>query len=130
MRDSNDDYDEDYNSLVVMRESDIFRWRAAPANLRTRRQLRAAGLCPGRQAPAGLLLREGRRRVLWAYLYDLERATPKRAATPAQLAALAAGNRARQIAAAERRGISRAELTESIDPWGEGTSPAPTNIQA
>lgn len=61
-------------------------WNGAPTGLATRRQLRAAGLAPGGQEPVARLLRRSRGR-LFAYLYDVSRAVPKRTATAAQLAA-------------------------------------------
>ncbi|MGY2025916.1 RRQRL motif-containing zinc-binding protein [Nocardia gipuzkoensis] len=112
-------------------QPDTFAWRAAPAHLRTRRQLRAAGLRPNGQDPAALMVREpaGRkRRRLWAYLFDVRLAAPKRTATPAQLAAVEKAVREHQSRAAERRGISREELTQSADP-GPGWNTDPTTHQ-
>jgi hypothetical protein len=75
-----------------------FRYRSAPAGLATRRQLRAAGLCPGGQDwVAQLRWRRGRR---WARLYRLDLAAPKRVPTPAQLAALKRANTARRTCTA------------------------------
>lgn len=69
-------------------------WRSAPKGLLTLRQLRARGLRPGGQQPvAQILWRKGKR---VAYLYLVSLALPKRTATPAQLAALAAAMRARR----------------------------------
>jgi hypothetical protein len=69
-------------------------WRLAPDGLLTVRQLRALGLRPGGQQPvAQILWRKGKR---VAYLYLTSLALPKRTATPAQLAALAAALRARR----------------------------------
>jgi len=63
-----------------------FRFRCAPTGLVTRRQLRAAGLCPGGREPVAVLVwRRGRR---FAWLYRLDLATPKRQPSPAQVAAL------------------------------------------
>lgn len=63
-----------------------FAWRAAPVGLLTRRQMRAAGLAPGRAEPvAQIVCRAGRRR---AYLYDRTELVAKRTATPAQLVAV------------------------------------------
>jgi len=61
-------------------------YRLAPPGLLTRRQLRAAGLSPGRQPIAAQILWRRGQRV--AYLYRADLARTKRAATPAQLAAL------------------------------------------
>lgn len=89
-------------------------WRCAPAHLRTRRQLAAAGLRPGGQDIAGRLTYRRYGRECVAYLYDVHRAAPKRTATPAQRRALARATRARQIRAAERHGIT--ELDTIGDP--------------
>ena len=75
-------------------------WRCAPAGLATRRQLAAAGLRPGGQEPAALLLRPRRRRgPLLAYLYRVDRAARKRELTPAMLAAVRTAARSRQVCA-------------------------------
>ncbi|MGH3657719.1 MAG: RRQRL motif-containing zinc-binding protein [Micromonosporaceae bacterium] len=67
----------------------VYLWRAAPVGLATRRQLRAAGLRPGGQDPAAMLLRPRRSRApLVAYLDRLAQAKPKREATPAQRVAI------------------------------------------
>lgn len=97
-------------------EPDSYPWRAAPAHLKTRRQLRAAGLRPNGQEPVAQI--EGRRygRRIWAALFDIERAAPKRSATPAQMKAVRKAVVERQARAAERRGISRAELHIHGDP--------------
>lgn len=100
----------------------VYRWRCAPRHLRTRRQLRAAGLSPGGQDIAGRLPYRRYGRVYTAYLYDQRRAVPVRAATPAQLAALSRANHDRQLRAAERRGITVADLHTDTDPgpqWAE-----------
>lgn len=71
-----------------------FGWRGAPPGLATRRQLRAAGLCPGGGWPvAQVTCRRGAR---WAGLYLLANARPSPGATMRQLAALARANRARR----------------------------------
>jgi hypothetical protein len=59
----------------------------APAGLETRRQLRARGLRPGGQPPAGQILWAGVGGTRTAYLYDITRARPRRRATPAVVAA-------------------------------------------
>ncbi|MGK8506368.1 RRQRL motif-containing zinc-binding protein [Nocardia asiatica] len=106
-------------------QPDTFAWRAAPSHLKTRRQLRAAGLRPGGQDPVALMVREptGRKRRLWAYLFDVDKAAPKRTASAAQLAAVEKAVRAHQARAAERRGISRQELTQETDPGPGWTDP-------
>lgn len=63
-----------------------WRWRAAPAGLLTRRQMRTAGLAPGGAWPVGrVTCRAGRR---WAHLWDPADLVQKRTPTPAQLVAL------------------------------------------
>ena len=99
-----------------MSGQNTYRWRCAPTHLRTRRQLAAAGLRPNGQDPAGVLPFRFRGRAQIAYLYDINLAAPKRPATPAQLAALAKATEERRMRAAERRGISRAELLTITDP--------------
>lgn len=75
-------------------------WHTAPAGLATRRQLRAMGLCPGRQPIAGQVRWRGvnrrgtRERV--AYLYRVDLARPRTEPTPAQLAAVARATAARR----------------------------------
>ncbi|MBF6138277.1 hypothetical protein IU501_35480 [Nocardia otitidiscaviarum] len=95
---------------------DTYPWRLAPAHLKTRRQLRAAGLRPGGQEPVARMV--GRRfgREVVAYLYDATTAVPKRAATPAQLAAIAKAIREHQARAAERRGFSRTAMATPTEP--------------
>ncbi|WP_280213111.1 hypothetical protein [Nocardia cyriacigeorgica] len=66
-----------------------------------------------------------RKRRLWAYLFDTTKAAPKRTATPAQLEAVAKAVRERQARAAERRGITREELTRPSDPGPQWQTPAP-----
>jgi hypothetical protein len=61
----------------------------APTELATRRQLRAAGLHPGRQPIAGQILWRHRKQRRVAYLYDIATAKAKRPPSPAQLAAVA-----------------------------------------
>ncbi|MBF6102153.1 hypothetical protein IU510_29490 [Nocardia cyriacigeorgica] len=109
-------------------EPDTYDWNLAPAHLKTRRQLRAAGLRPNGQEPAALIVREpsGRRKRLWAYLFDTAKAAPKRTATPAQLEAVAKAVRERQARAAERRGITREDLTRPSDPGPQWQTPAPS----
>jgi hypothetical protein len=61
-------------------------FKFAPADLATRRQLRARDLRPGGQQPAAQIMWRRGKRI--AYLYRLDLARPKRTATPAQLAAV------------------------------------------
>lgn len=78
-----------------------FRFRAAPSGLATRRQLRAAGLCPGGLAPVAVLVwRRGHRR---AWLYRLDAARPKRCPSAAQVAALGRAMAARRWCGSCRR---------------------------
>lgn len=75
-------------------------WNAAPEYLVTRRQLRAAGLCPGGHPPIAQCLRPRLRRPtepLQAWLYDGRLATEKRAPTSRQRRAVAAMNRAHRV---------------------------------
>lgn len=100
-------------------QPDTYPWRAAPSHLMTRRQFRAAGLRPDGQDPAALMVREpaGRkRRRMWAYLFDSRKAAPKRTATPAQLNAVEKAVRGRKLRAAQRRGLTEADLTQPGDP--------------
>ena len=72
-----------------------FPYHMAPKGMATRRQLRDKGLCPGGHEPEAQILwpHRGKRRV--AYLYDLDKAKPKRVPTQAQLHAVANALRAR-----------------------------------
>jgi len=81
----------------------VYPWRSAPAHLLTRGQLRARGLRPGPQYPAGLILwpsrRGGRPRIdgyRFAVLYDIGQARPRLPVSPARARALAAALAARQ----------------------------------
>jgi len=71
-------------------------WQGAPPGYATRRQLRAAGLRPGRQPVAGQILWPGVGGTRTAYLYRIDLARPRRTATPAQLRAVAAALAARR----------------------------------
>ena len=101
-------------------QPDTYPWRAAPPHLMTRRQLRAAGLAPGGAQPVAVMVREttrrGRARRIWAALFDSTVAPPKREATPAQLEAVAKAVRGRKLRAAQRRGLTEADLTQTGDP--------------
>ena len=66
-------------------------WNTAPTGLATRRQLRAMGLQPARQRPAGQVMwARGRSAPAIAYLYRIEDSKPKKPATPGQRKAVAA----------------------------------------
>lgn len=76
-------------------------WGAAPAHLQTRGQLRARGLRPGGQDPAGQVRWRSRKAahdgwVREALLYDVRLALPRRVPSPAQLQALARALAARR----------------------------------
>jgi hypothetical protein len=82
----------------------LYPWRAAPWYLRTRAQLRAEGLRPGRQGVQALLVWHGRagRPTLddgarFAYLYDIRLARPRLQVTAAHAAAAAAATAARRV---------------------------------
>ncbi|MFD3431226.1 RRQRL motif-containing zinc-binding protein [Nocardia fluminea] len=99
-------------------------WRCAPSHLRTKRQLAAEGLRPNGQDIAGKVPFRHRGRVIVAHLFDVTKAAPKRTPTAAQLAALERATREHQLRAAERRGISRAELVAVVDPGPAWTDAA------
>jgi hypothetical protein len=65
----------------------VFRYGWAPPSFHTIRQLAAEGLRPGGQAPVGFLAWGPASRPRWAYLFEISRAVPKRAMTPARWAA-------------------------------------------
>jgi hypothetical protein len=98
-------------------------WHCAPDGFQTRRQLRASGLRPaGQPVTAQIIWRHrGGRRV--AYLYRTDQAAPKRLATAAQLAAVAAALRARRICpscGAEKPYYIPKSLGECLDCADEG----------
>jgi hypothetical protein len=74
-----------------------FPYHWAPDGLVTRRQLRAARLRPNGQPVFAQILWRHRKQVRCAYLYRLDLAKPKRAASPAQLAAVGKALLARRI---------------------------------
>ncbi|MFE3206308.1 RRQRL motif-containing zinc-binding protein [Embleya sp. NPDC059237] len=74
--------------------TEVYPYHHAPRHLRTRRQLRAAGLRPGGQDPVAEVRWWGGLRV--AYLYDIGRARPVRSMTPGRERALAEAMRARR----------------------------------
>ena len=75
----------------------VFRYGWAPSGLVTRRQLRAAGLRPAGQDPAGWLVWGPGSRPRWAYLYRLDLAAPVRVMSAAQRAGIAWCNAAQQV---------------------------------
>lgn len=104
---------------------ETYKWRSAPAHLRTLRQLAAQGLRPNGQDIAGRIPfhRHGREQV--AHLFDVRLAAPKRTPTEAQLAALEKATRAHQLRAAERRGV---EIDQTPgDPGPAWTTNEPVN---
>jgi hypothetical protein len=68
----------------------------APTGLLTMRQLRSRGLRPGGQEIAAQILWRHHKQQRVAYLYDAEKAKPKREATPAQQLAIAKALAARR----------------------------------
>jgi hypothetical protein len=84
---------------------ETYRWRSAPAHLRTLRQLAAEGLRPNGQDIQGRIPFRRHGRELVAHLFDVNQAAPKRTPTAAQLAALEKATRAHQLRAAQRRGV-------------------------
>ena len=78
----------------------LLTWGWAPRRvLATVRQLRAQGLRPGGAEPVAVLQFRHQlpaRSTDWAWLYLIERAVPKRTASPAQLVAIDAALRARR----------------------------------
>src|SRR5215211_4464811 len=92
-----------------------FRFRAAPTGLVTRRQLRAAGLCPGGHAPVAVLVwRRGRRR---AWLYRLDVAAPKRQSSAAQVTALGRAMAARRVCCSCGRDVGYCVPTSTRQCW-------------
>jgi hypothetical protein len=82
-------YRERFNDPAAAHHSiPTYMWRCAPAGLATRRQLAALGLRPGGQEIAAQVMWAGVGGDRAAYLYRIDAAVPKRAATPRQLAAL------------------------------------------
>jgi hypothetical protein len=82
----------------------IHAWGSAPSHLRTRAQLRAAGLRPGRQGVQALVVWWGRagRPTLgngtrFAYLYDQRLAKPRLTVSAAHAAAAAKATAARRV---------------------------------
>ncbi|GAB2683357.1 hypothetical protein [Nocardia goodfellowii] len=94
---------------------DEYAWGLAPPGLKTRRQLRAMGKSPGRSVVA-LMVGKFRGRRVVARLFDPQQAPAKRVPSPAQLAAIRKATHEHQLRAAERRGVSREELTTVGDP--------------
>jgi hypothetical protein len=82
----------------------VYAWNTAPPHLKTRSQLRAAGLRPGRQGVQALLVWYGRAGrptnpdgTRYAYLYDITRARPRLTVSAAHAAAAAKATAARRI---------------------------------
>jgi hypothetical protein len=73
-----------------------FPYSWAPRGLRTRRQLRAAGMAPGGHDPVAQLRWKHGKSTRQALLYDATTAVPKRIPTPAQLEAVAKALAARR----------------------------------
>ncbi|WP_331757726.1 hypothetical protein [Nocardia sp. NBC_01388] len=105
-----------------------YAWGLAPSHLVTRRQLRERGKSPGKSAVALMIGKAWGKRVA-AVLFDPALAPDKRPASPAQRASAAKATLARQIKAAERRGITAEELTTESDPgpgWADPDSTTPS----
>ncbi|MFE2962004.1 DNA translocase FtsK, partial [Nocardia tengchongensis] len=71
------------------------------------------------------MVRKSKGRRLIAHLFDVRKAAPKRVPTPAQLDAIRKATVEHQVRAAERHGVSRADLHTPTDPgpaWGPDTS--------
>jgi len=79
--------------------------RDAPAGLATRRQLRERGLAPGGHDPVALIGWVQWGRDVFANLYALDLAVPKRTPTPAQLAAIGKALAARRTCPICRRDV-------------------------
>jgi hypothetical protein len=95
----------------------------APRGLLTRRQLCRAGLRPAGQPITAQIIWRHRGRPRIAYLYRADQAAPKRQATPAQLAAIAAALRARRTCPAcgtEKPYYIPRSLGECLDCAPEG----------
>jgi hypothetical protein len=83
----------------------VYPWGQAPPELLTRAQLAVRGLRPGTTKPVAVLVWGPRRRPRTAQLFDVAISSPKRAATSAQLAALARANAARRTCPECRRDV-------------------------
>jgi hypothetical protein len=95
----------------------LLSWGLAPRDvLATRRQLAALGLRPNGQEPVAYLYFRCRRalKVVFAELFLISGAAPKRTATPAQHTALAKANLARRIC----RSCGRDPLYIPPREWG------------
>lgn len=91
----------------------------------TRRQLTAAGLRAGGHAPVAQVVRG---RYLHAYLYDVERAAPKRTASPAWFEATRKATAARRVCGTCKKGRDYIpskrlgecnECAEAREGWGQ-----------
>jgi len=93
MRAASDTSGERLRRRIVFSQPDatppVYAWQSAPSHLRTREQLRTAGLRPGRQGVQALLVWYGRggRPTLadgtrYAHLYDVSLARPRLRVTP------------------------------------------------
>ncbi|MFE3000726.1 hypothetical protein ACFXG4_37720 [Nocardia sp. NPDC059246] len=89
-------------------------WRSAPAHLRTERQLAQDNRRPGDEAQAQVM-RNTRRGLVRACLYDEATSVPKRECTEAQLESLRIARWVRSADACERRGVDAADVRELIE---------------
>lgn len=99
----------------------VYRWGQWPDHLLTKQQLNNAGYTTGKKLPprAGAVYRrDSPGGIMW--LYDVHQATPKRQATPAQLAALDKARRAAEkvVAECKRCGRPILELTRAAYEQG------------
>ncbi|MFC9898501.1 hypothetical protein ACFVMC_32825 [Nocardia sp. NPDC127579] len=107
---------------------DEYPWGMAPAHLKTRRQLREMGKSPGRSLTARMVGKLRGRQVI-ARLFDPSLAPEKRTPSPAQLAAIGKATREHQLRAAERRGISRTEMSAPVEPAPAWEQNRPTRLE-
>ncbi|MFD6156393.1 RRQRL motif-containing zinc-binding protein [Nocardia sp. NPDC060256] len=91
-------------------------WRMAPQHLRTKKQLAQRDQRPSEREPQAQVTRSRRGKPpMVAYLYDADKAVPKRESSEAQLAALQLARWTRSVAACERRGIDASDMREVIE---------------
>jgi hypothetical protein len=100
----------------------LLSWNTAPKHLlATRRQLAAMGLRPNGQEPVAYLYFRCRRalKLVFAELFLISGAAPKRTATPAQQTAIAKANLARRIC----RDCGRDRGYIPVREWGKRCEP-------
>ncbi|MGV9838061.1 RRQRL motif-containing zinc-binding protein [Nocardia niigatensis] len=107
-------------------------WGLAPSHLKTRRQLREMGKSPG-QSLVALMVGKVRGRRVVARLFDPDLAPAKRVPSDAQLAAIRKATHEHQLRAAERRGLSRTEMSAPAEPapsWEQAPTPKEGNAMS